>query len=197
MSAVVVPLRRPETLVLDRTDVELLDACAAGDPAALGTIFDRFHEPLYRFVGRMAGTDPSDVDDLVQSTFLEVYRSAARYSGRASVKSWIFGIAVNLWRHHVRSEVLRRSAAERLEVLPARPPTAPDLKVERTRVLRRLEEGMARLPDDLRVAYVMCAIEEIPVAEAAEALGVKQGTLWRRVHEARAALRALVERSQP
>ena len=197
MRSVVVPIRRPQPLVLERTDDDLVSACAAGDLDALGTLFDRFHEPLHRFLARLAGTDRADLDDLVQSTFLEVFRAAARFTGRSGVRSWVFGIALNLWRHHVRDEVMRKSVTARLERLPHRTPTGPDLKLERRQILRRLEEGLALLPDELRAAYVMCAIEQLPAADVAEVLGVKIGTLWRRVHEARTLLRAHVERSMP
>src|SRR3954454_20691012 len=92
----------------DVSDEALVAACAAGDLSALGTLFDRFAGPVFGFLGRLRA-DPFDLEDLVQTTFLEVRRTARRY--RASVKTWILAIAANVARHHVRSEVRRRALA--------------------------------------------------------------------------------------
>ena len=56
-------------------------------------------------------------------------------------------------------------------------------------LVRRLGHLVAALPYDLRVAFVMCDLEEMPGADAARAIGVPEGTLWRRLHDARKSLR--------
>ena len=104
----VIPLRRTDPPPLqddgDRiSDAALVAACAIGDSAALGVLFDRHHRGVYAFLSRLAGTDQRDLDDLVQATFLEALRSAKRYRGDAPVHRWLFGIAANIVSHHVRS----------------------------------------------------------------------------------------------
>src|SRR5262245_30031965 len=83
--ATIVPLRRTDeprpTPVSDTSDETLLAACATGDSAALGTLFDRHHEAVYRLISRLLQRDPDEIDDLVQTTFLAAWRSAARYHG--------------------------------------------------------------------------------------------------------------------
>jgi RNA polymerase sigma factor (sigma-70 family) len=106
----VVPLRRIAGEVHELSDEALVFAAGAGDPAALGALFDRFAADVHRFVIRIAGRFAADVDDLAQATFLEVYRSSARFNRRSSVKTWMFGIAINVVRHHRRSEGRRRHA---------------------------------------------------------------------------------------
>jgi RNA polymerase sigma-70 factor (ECF subfamily) len=69
----------------------------------------------------------------------------------------------------------------------------PDSLVEHRQLLRRLETALADLPHQLRVVFVLCAVEEVPGKEAAHVLGIREGTLWRRLHEARTALREAVE----
>ena len=61
------------------------------------------------------------------------------------------------------------------------------------RFLAQLSAAIQALPYDQRVAYVMCAIEQVPLAEAALTLGLRQGTLGRRVYDARQSLRKLLE----
>ena len=63
----------------------------------------------------------------------------------------------------------------------------------RANLIARLEDQLGRLPEDLRVAFVMCDVEGVAGVEAARVLGLREGTLWRRLHFARKALRAALE----
>ena len=193
MTAKLIPLRRPADSPQALSDEALLAACAARDPAALGALFDRYQGDVYRILGRLAGADLDDRDDLVQTTFLEAYRSAGGYAGGASVKSWLLGIAVNVVRHHVRGEARRRNAFALFARETPSAPRPPDLEVSREQLRQRLHAAIDALPYDLKAAYVMCAIEEVPGREAAVALGVREGTLYRRLHEARQALKRALE----
>jgi RNA polymerase sigma-70 factor (ECF subfamily) len=185
-----VPLRRVEGAVHELSDEALVSAAGAEDPVALGALFDRFSGDVYRFLHRVCGGDTAELDDLVQTTFLEVYRAAPRFRRRSAVKTWIFGIAVNVSRHHARGETRRRAALARFAEAPGGAAPRPDDATERAELLARLADALAALPEPLRVAYVMCVLEEVPAREAALALGVREGSVWRRVHEAREALRA-------
>ncbi|HEY0838958.1 MAG TPA: RNA polymerase sigma factor [Vulgatibacter sp.] len=175
------------------SDEALVAACAGGDRAALSTLFHRHSEALYRFLARLSGVQDRDLDDLVQATFVAVSRSAARFSGSSSVRTWIFGIAANLARKHVRSEVRGRSAHSSLETIPVAGPLQPDAAAEHRQALARIDAALEALPHDLKAVFVMCVIEGASGKDAAEALGVREGTLWRRLHEARTALREAVE----
>lgn len=175
------------------SDEALLAACAKGDRTALSTLFHRHSEALYRFTSRLAGIQDRDLDDLVQATFVQVSRSASRFSGSSSVRTWIFGIAANLARKHVRSEVRGRSARTTFESIPVAGAVQPDSAAEQRQALARIEAALAALPHDLRAVFVLCVMEGASGKQAAQALGVPQGTVWRRLHEARAALRDAVE----
>jgi RNA polymerase sigma-70 factor (ECF subfamily) len=180
------------------SDEALVAACATGDTAALAALFDRHHRLVLRFVSRSSSAGPSDAEDLAQSTFLEMWRSSPRFSGRGSARSWMLGIAANLVRHYVRGEVRRRVAMAGLAERPERAAARPDDVAARRELLDRLAEGLDALPCDLRVAFVLCDVEEVPAVEAARALGVRQGTMWRRLHDARRRLRdILAGRSSP
>jgi RNA polymerase sigma factor (sigma-70 family) len=191
------PIRRVEGTVAELSDESLLLAVADDDQAALGALFDRFHRDVYAFLSRMTGASHDELDDLVQSAFLEVHRAASKFERRSAVKTWIFGIAVNVARHHARGEGRRRAAHQRwAEDAPAAAPR-PDAVSERAQLLERLAQAVDELPYDHRIAYVMCVVEEVPCKEAALALGLREGTLWRRLHEARARVRAAMERLCP
>ncbi len=177
------------------SDPALIAACAIGEQAALGTIYDRHHRPLFRFVSRIASAPCSDIEDLVQCTFIEVWKSAARFHGKGSVRSWIFGIGANLSRHYVRSEVRRRVAMDGLAARPEGNAARPDTSVARAQLVDQLAVAIEKLSHDQRVAFVLCDIEEMSGVEAARALGVRKGTLWRRLHDARKRLRSDLERA--
>jgi RNA polymerase sigma-70 factor (ECF subfamily) len=190
----VVPLRRLDERLAglaEISDEALLAACGVGDSAALGALFDRYHEAVYRFVSRLIRSEKYEIDDLVQTTFLEAWRSAKKYSGRGTVKSFLFGIASNTVRHYVRAAKRRRDAyADWPAPLPG---GGPDEAAQRAQDLVRLAAALDELPHDLRVAYVLCELEELPGVEVARVLGIRAGTLWRRLHDARRALREAID----
>ncbi len=175
------------------SDEALLAACAVGEEAALGLLYDRHSKPLSRFVSRVALGPGSDVEDLVQCTFIEVWKSAARFHGKGTVRSWIFGIGANVSRHYIRSEVRRRFAMDSLSERPCAKTLRPDERVETAQMVDKLSGALRRLSHDQRVAFVLCDIEDMSGVEAARTLGVRQGTLWRRLHDARKKLRADLE----
>jgi RNA polymerase sigma-70 factor (ECF subfamily) len=187
-----IPLRRVAGAVHELSDEALVSAAGSGDPAALGALFDRFSADAHRFIARIAGAYAADLDDLLQATFLEVYRCSARFDRRSAVKTWIFGIAVNIVRHHRRSEDRRAATLQRFAAIDGGPQVRPDVAVDRSRQLEQLARALDRLAEPLRVAYVLCVVEELTAREAAIALATSEGTVWRRVHEARARLRELL-----
>ena len=190
----VLPLRRLDerkAAVSDISDEALLAACGVGDPAALGALFDRHHDAVARLCARLLSAEPGAIDDLVQTTFLDAWRAARGYRARGSVRSWLYGIAANAVRHHIRGAIRRRGA---IAALPEPPPArTPADDAARAQLVARLADAMATLPHDLRAAFVLCDLEEMPGVEAARALDIRAGTLWRRLHEARRALRVALD----
>jgi RNA polymerase sigma-70 factor (ECF subfamily) len=179
------------------SDATLLAACALGDGAALGALFDRHHRSVERFIGRLAHSSAAELADLVQTTFIEVNRTARAFKGRSAVRTWIFGIAANVVRHHVRGEVRRRALHAEATSLAVTTGGAPDETVVHRQLLRRLGDALAALPSVLRETFVLCDLEDVPGAEAARVLGVREGTIWWRLHEARKRLRAAVDGGGP
>jgi RNA polymerase sigma-70 factor (ECF subfamily) len=190
---VLVPLRRTSGDTDELSDEALVAACAVGERAALGALFDRHNRAVFRFLSRIACAPPTDVDDLVQTTFLELWRSSARFSGSGSARSWIYGIAANLARRYVRGEVRRKAAMRGLADAPTTGPRRPDQRAEQGQLVARLGAALAALPHDLRVAFVLCDVEGMSGVDAARTVGVRNGTMWRRLHDARKRLRAALE----
>jgi len=195
MTAKLVTLRRISGDITEMSDEALLAACATGDAPALGALFDRFHAAVYRFAGRLPMTDDLARDDLVQATFLEVRRAAHSFRGTSSVKTWILGVAANVARHTLRAERRRRVHQARYLEGMAAAPELLDAQVERKKLLARVAEALAELPRDQQVAFILCDLEQLPGVEVARVLEIPEGTLWRRLHTARKAMREAIERA--
>jgi RNA polymerase sigma-70 factor (ECF subfamily) len=195
MSGRLVPLRRVNATVAELSDEAVLAACATGDPVALGTLFDRYHLAVYRFAVRLPTCDEAACDDLVQATFLEVAKAASNFRGDSSVKTWILGLAANLARRQLRGERRRRvhqaQFVERLRAMA--PPATPDESLGRRQRLERIADAIAALPHDQQIAFVMCDLEQLPGGDVARVLNIPEGTLWRRLHDARKAVRVAYE----
>jgi RNA polymerase sigma factor (sigma-70 family) len=194
VSAKLVPLRRISGDIAEMSDEALLAACGTGDAPALGALFDRFHAAVYRFAARLPMTDDLARDDLVQATFLEIRRAAASFRGTSSVKTWILGIAANVARHTLRAERRRRVHQARYLERMTDPAEQLDAQLERRKLLARVAEALAQLPRDQQIAFILCDLEQLPGVEVARVLDIPEGTLWRRLHTARKAMRSAVEK---
>jgi RNA polymerase sigma-70 factor (ECF subfamily) len=165
------------------SDAGLVAACAAGDRTARAKLFERNVDALHRFVARMRASNSEAIDDFVQVTFVRAFASAGRFRG-TSARSWLYGIAANVVREYARKEIRRKRALVAVADAAPRPaPRRDALEVS------RLPSLVAQLPHDLRAALVLIDLEGERGADAAAALGIPEGTLWRRVFHARTALR--------
>jgi RNA polymerase sigma-70 factor (ECF subfamily) len=171
------------------SDPELLRKLGGGEIGALGELYDRYREPVRRFVAR-ATSDAEDVDDLVHATFLAAAKAASRYDGRASCRPWLVGIAARLLRRRRRSlgrlfAILSSLRGIRAATTDPRPRLQARVDVER---------ALCRISEAKRIALLLAEVEGLSCAEIAEALGVPIGTVWTRLHAARHELRRELEK---
>ena len=68
-----------------------------------------------------------------------------------------------------------------------------DAQLERKKLLARIAEALSRLPRDQQIAFILCDLEQLPGVEVARVLDIPEGTLWRRLHTARKAMRQAIE----
>ena len=191
------PFRRPSAS-RRLPDAALLSAVATGDNAALEELFQRHGDAVHRIVSRLRTIDRRDLDDVVQTTFLEVQRSSARYDGRATVATWIIGVAMNVARHHTRGEVRRRAgrvgdrrdAGHRGRRATGRGGGAPATARAAGGRVRRFCPTISG-PPSRSATSKGCAAWTSPHPPDPE------GTLWRRLHDARARLRDRIDREGP
>lgn len=174
------------------SDESLAMACSAGDPAALAELFDRHQSAVARYLSRLV-RGPADVEDLLQTTFLQVVKGGSGFQGRSSVRTWLLGIATNVARHHLRARARRQRALEAACCESSPGSVLPESVSLARQLLRRAQAALAELPAERRFAFVLCEIEGLSAREAAAVLGTSEQAVWRRVCDARRALRTVLD----
>ena len=170
-----------------RTDVELLRAHVDGDPQAFNELVRRHRDRLWAVALRTIG-DREDAADAVQDALLSAHRGAARFRGDSAVTTWLHRIVVNACLDRIR-----RRQAHPTVPLPdgthsddgpsGREPAAPVQDHDTALVVRA---ALAALPAEQRAALVLVDVQGYPVIEAAEILGVAEGTIKSRCARGRA-----------
>jgi RNA polymerase sigma-70 factor (ECF subfamily) len=176
------------------------EASRAGAGADLDfvAVYDEHAAFVHRGVRRQ-GVDEGAVDDVVQEVFLVVHKRLHEFRQASSMRTWIYGILLRVVRNHRRTAVRANlhgvidatapSETTRVADCVTRRPDAAAEKADAWRVLMRVLEGLG---EDKREIFVLAELEQIPVPEIAEILGIKLNTAYSRLRLARAAFETAV-----
>ena len=184
----------------DPDDETLAERAASGDDSAFEAIVQRYQGRVFRLACRL--TSDTDAPDVLQETFLQVYRHLASFRGESRFGTWLYRIAMN-------AALMHRRATSRRPVEPLDPflprfdaqgkhtATPAELQVvskvdellDRQVLAEKARDVIARLPDVYREAFVLRDLEDMSTADVAQALGVEPETVRQRVHRARLMLR--------
>jgi len=180
-----------------RLDLGLIRKVQDGDAGAHRQLFDRYYARVYAFVVRRL-SDPQLSEEVVADVFLEVWRSAARFTGKSRFTSWLFGIAqfkcLSASRDR-RREKYRQVVPTNVQFLHAVPDEADPIEDLAARDdLRQLMRMIEELSEDQRMVVRMAFLEDMEYEEIARRLGISEGTVKSRVSRARAQLRYGMER---
>jgi len=177
-------------------DPELMAAVAVGDLSALGVLYDRYHVTLRDFLLR-AAPDPADADDLVQETFLTLLQAAPSYDGRPRAGGFIVGVAAQLLRRRRRFLGRWTEILWEVQELCVAAVATPEENAQATEDLAAVDRALYRMSEAKRLTYLMVEREGLSGEEVAAALGVPLGTVWTRLHHARAALQRALQKRGP
>jgi RNA polymerase sigma-70 factor (ECF subfamily) len=170
----------------------LVKQAAAGDGQAWSTLYRRTFDGVYRHIGYLV-QDPVLAEDLAQETFARALSRLASFDGRSLFETWLHGIAVNVVRTHWRGSGRRERAHDRLALHLANGvnpnPGNPELSHARKQRAAALLEVVRDLPPNLREAYVLLDLRELPREEVAAQLGITTANLSVRASRARAQVR--------
>jgi RNA polymerase sigma factor (sigma-70 family) len=176
-------------VIRDSSDGELLGRFLNPDDSeneAAFTFLVERHGPMVLHVCRQVLDDSHDAQDAFQATFLVFLRRAGSIRKRDSVASWLFGVAVRVARRARFAAIVRRIHEQYAgELAAAAAPPANEYSAR----LAELHEAIARLPDRYREPIVLCHLEGLSTAAAAQRLGCPQGTILSRLARGRERLR--------
>ncbi|MDH7489165.1 MAG: sigma-70 family RNA polymerase sigma factor [Anaerolineae bacterium] len=177
-------------------EAALVQRLRQGDTQAYRELVDAYSPRVYRLALGMLG-DPAEAEDVLQETFLSVYRNIGGFRGDSGLGTWIYRIAANASLMRLRRQ---RDAASLDETTEdgAEPKVAPsggfwfwdpEEAALSGEVRQVMAEAIAALPEALRIVFLMRDVEDMPAAEVADALGLTVAAVKSRLHRARMFLR--------
>jgi RNA polymerase sigma factor (sigma-70 family) len=163
-----------------RSDGELL-AGLPGQPELMGILYERHARNVFRYLARRAG--PAAAEDLLSEVFITALSASARVVGHdsGSALPWLYGIALNVLRAHLR----RRPSAAGVARDLGMDWDAVDDRLDALAERGRLRTALGGLADCDRELLLLVAWEGLTPAEAAAALGISQVAARSRLHRAR------------
>lgn len=176
----------------DDIDASLVDGFLAGDHTSFDRLVLRYQDSVHRFFCR--STDVDAAQDLAQDAFLEVYCSLATWRRQSSFRTWLFGVARNVGRRHLRSRLdgLRVDEDQAQVEGIADTGRGPLQSLDDGDQNAALLNAIARLSWEQRVAIALRAWEGMSYDQIAIITNVPKGTVRSRLHGARRALAGVI-----
>jgi len=186
-------------------EAALVSELKAGSEAAFALLIAQYHQPLYSVISRSL-QDPSDAADITQEVFLKVFRGIGGFHGDASLKTWLYRIALHeasnrrrWWSRHKQQELTIDSPISEsddgseslcLGDTLADNGRSPFERAAEQETKLRVEAALQKLPENFRTVVVLREIEGFAYDEIAEILNIHIGTVKSRLLRGRAALKS-------
>lgn len=168
-------------------DFELLDAWREGDTRAGNELFNRHFDAICRFFANKSDTD---VEDLVQNTFLAAVESTPNFRGDGAFRGFIFGVARNVLKRHYRDKKRHRERFDMLERSVADFAPSPSAMVAGKREHHLLLQALRSIPMDHQTLLELYYWESMSARELALIFEVPEGTVRGRIRRAKQLLEA-------
>jgi len=178
-------------------DAHVMAQVQGGELEAFERLVKQYQGPLYAFFVRLVGRT-ADAEDLVQETFLRVYKARETFDPLRAFAPWLYGIATHvLGDYGRRQERVRATMARAVEELTASEAMeVSDVgdQAARRDVIRHVRDSMQQLPEDHRLVLILRHYHGLRYEDIAQALGLSVGTVKSRIHYALAKLRVELRR---
>ena len=185
--------------VAKKDGAELVRRCRAGDGSAWEEIVSLYSRRIFNLAYRFT-SNVSAADDLTQEVFIRIYKTLEQYDPKqGNLSSWLMRLARNLiiddYRHRQRNP--QNSYADDVDKhsfhLRA-VGTSAHKEVERKELCNQVQEGIDKLPPDLRTCVILRDIEELTYKEIVEVLDIPEGTVKSRINRGRIELAKILRR---
>jgi RNA polymerase sigma-70 factor, ECF subfamily len=171
--------------------LRLISDCIAGNEDAIEMLVREYEAGVFRLALSILG-DPAEANEVVQETFLSALRALPSYQEKRTFKSWLYTIAVNHSRSHLRKrKVIERlrstlTAIFRVDIEKQDSPEEAVIQNEKEAAIWR---SLNKLDDRHRIVVILRYFQELSIGEISEILSIREGTIHSRLHTARAILR--------
>jgi RNA polymerase sigma-70 factor (ECF subfamily) len=188
-------------------DAALVAALKAGSEEAFGLLIAQYGQPLYSLIARSL-QDPADAADITQEVFIKVFRSIRSFHGEASLRTWLYRIALReasnqrrWWTRHKKQEMTIDAPLAPgedvdegmcLSATLACPGGSPYEQTVGAELKARVEDALRKLPEAFRMVVVLREMEGFSYDEIAEIVEVPAGTVKSRLTRGRAALKEIL-----
>lgn len=174
-----------------------LEALREGDRAEFAKLVEQYSPMIYRLGLKMLN-NPQDAEDILQETFIKAYKHIGKFDGRSSVSTWLYRIATNealMSLRKKRPDMISFDVPSINESEPQEPMQIvdwcclPEEEYLSSEGRLRLDEAAERLPESLRIVFVLRDIEGLSTRETAEVLDISEMAVKTRLSRARLRLR--------
>lgn len=174
--------------MLSRLDeIRLLSQCALADNRdAFGRLVEAYQPRVRRFLLNLTTGDEMLTDDLAQETFIKAYLGIRSFKGLSSFGTWLYRIAYNEFYNHTR-----RHQEEHVEEI-TRLEGASTAATDAIDASMTVQEALARLNDNERVAVTLFYIEDQPLKQVAKIMQMPEGSVKSLIHRAKGKMRVVV-----
>lgn len=172
----------------DEAGQAILDRWRNGDRRAFTELFRTYRKLVYGVLFNLMPGDP-ELDDVVQTAFLEVFRSLNTFEGRSKLSSWVARVALHVGYHHLRRKK-SRPPDYRTEPMPGTlldesVASDPSLGPERAEAVRRVQLILEHLSPKKREVFILNDLQGMPQEQVAEVVGTSVATVRTRLFHAR------------
>jgi RNA polymerase sigma-70 factor (ECF subfamily) len=179
--------------VKEKTDVELLREHLAGGSDAFEVLIRRYSDELFGFLCRFVG-NAAAADDVIQEAFVQVHLAAESFDQSRAFRPWLYTIAANKARDHLRSRARRHeysldaagtdeSGTTGAQTIDSGEASLSD-EAERDEQSAAVRAVVDEMPDHLRLILVLGYFQQLPYAQIADVLEIPVGTVKSRLHAA-------------
>jgi RNA polymerase sigma-70 factor, ECF subfamily len=162
----------------------LVEGARGGDPAAFRQLFRLHVAKIHRIVYRLVGPS-ADLDDLVQTVFVEGFRSLPTFRGESLFSTWLGRIAVRVTMRAVKRPALWLVPLEAVDEQAAAEAPTPHDHASQQQGLDRLDQLLSALKPKKRAAFVLHVLEGYSIEETAAIVGASVAAVKVRIHDAR------------
>lgn len=173
----------------ETSDFEILQAMANGDTRALDVLYTRHGPALLGYLTGQLGNNRQLAEEVLQDVMLAAWNNAARFRGDSKVRTWLIAIA--------RNQAINMRRKRHLQLVELHESydadgTSPLERMERQSRAELLQSAMKALPEQQRETLALVFFHQLSGSEAANVLGISEGTVKSRLHRAKETLRRML-----